>query len=213
MFVWEGSARCSIVLWCGVVCAGSINYEVKDEAIRRAFEPFGPIRNLAMSYDPTTQRHKGFAFLEYEVPEAAILAIDSMQTAQVAGRQLKVCHFRLPPLHCFDFLLPRGLGTKPGEPCKSDDRPLTEADLQVGRPSNLPQAQPILDEIIQEGAPYTRVYVSSIHPDLAEPDLRRYASKLFNSSSLYLITTFFPQKFILRFSLLIFLTELCLERS
>jgi len=31
-----------------------------------------------MSWDPITKRHKGFGFVEYEVPEAAQLALEQM---------------------------------------------------------------------------------------------------------------------------------------
>ena len=44
----------------------------------QAFLPFGPIRSITMSWDPLTKRHKGFGFVEYEVPEAAQLALEQM---------------------------------------------------------------------------------------------------------------------------------------
>jgi len=31
-----------------------------------------------MSWDPLTKRHKGFGFVEYEVPESAQLALEQM---------------------------------------------------------------------------------------------------------------------------------------
>lgn len=52
-------------LFAVVYHIGSINYEVKEEIIRGAFSCYGPIRSLSMSFDPGTQRHKGFSFLEY----------------------------------------------------------------------------------------------------------------------------------------------------
>lgn len=36
------------------------------------------------------QHHKGFAFLEYEIPEAALLAQESMNGVLMGGRNLKV---------------------------------------------------------------------------------------------------------------------------
>lgn len=36
------------------------------------------------------QHHKGFAFLEYEVPEAALLAQESMNGVLMGGRNIKV---------------------------------------------------------------------------------------------------------------------------
>ena len=44
-----------------------------------------------MSWDPLTKRHKGFGFVEYEVPEAAQLALEQMngQLASVACAMLE----------------------------------------------------------------------------------------------------------------------------
>uniref|UniRef100_A0A914UYX3 RRM domain-containing protein n=1 Tax=Plectus sambesii TaxID=2011161 RepID=A0A914UYX3_9BILA len=60
------------------VYIGSISFEVREEQIKNAFQPFGPIKSINMSWDAITGHHKGFAFLEYEVPEAALLAQESM---------------------------------------------------------------------------------------------------------------------------------------
>lgn len=43
----------------------------------------------------------------------------------------------------------------------------------VGRPSNMPQAQAVIDEIQEEAKQYNRIYVASIHPDLSEEDIKR----------------------------------------
>lgn len=87
-----------------------------------------------MSWDPVTQKHKGFAFVEYEIPEAAQLALEQMNGVMIGGRNIKV----------------------------------------VGRPSNMPQAQTVIDEIQEEAKQYNRIYVASIHPDLTEDDIKRY---------------------------------------
>ena len=49
------------------VYVGSISFELKEDTIRAAFLPFGPIKSINMSWDPVTQKHKGFAFVEYEI--------------------------------------------------------------------------------------------------------------------------------------------------
>ena len=95
----------AVVLMCRVY-VGSINFEVKEDTIRQAFLPFGLIRSISMSWDPITQKHKGFAFVEYEMPEAAQLALEQMNGVIISGRNIK-----------------------------------------VGRPSNMPQAQAVIDEI------------------------------------------------------------------
>lgn len=45
--------------------------------------------------------------------------------------------------------------------------------MQIGRPSNMPQAQPIIERLMEEAKPYNRVYIASIHPDLNENDIQR----------------------------------------
>ena len=76
-------------------------------------------------------RHKGFCFLEYDIPEAAQLALEQMNNAMLGGRTIK-----------------------------------------VGRPSNMPQAMPIIEQIIEESKNYSRIFVSSLHPALNENDVR-----------------------------------------
>lgn len=44
--------------------------------------------------------------------------------------------------------------------------------LQVGRPSNMPQAQPIIEMIMADAKKFNRIYVASIHLDLTENDIK-----------------------------------------
>ncbi|GFT81738.1 poly(U)-binding-splicing factor half pint [Nephila pilipes] len=120
----------ALVLMCRVY-VGSISFELKEDTIRQAFIPFGPIKSINMSWDPVTQKHKGFAFVEYELPEAAQLALDQMNGVMIGGRNIK-----------------------------------------VGRPSNMPQAAPIIEQIMEEAKTYNRIYVASVHQDLTEQDIQ-----------------------------------------
>jgi RNA recognition motif-containing protein len=43
-----------------------------------------------MSWDPVAQKHKGFAFVEYDLPEAAQLALEQMNGVMIGGRNIKV---------------------------------------------------------------------------------------------------------------------------
>ncbi|XP_050421413.1 poly(U)-binding-splicing factor half pint isoform X2 [Adelges cooleyi] len=121
----------ALILMCRVY-VGSISFELKEDSIKQAFSPFGCIKSINMSWDPITQKHKGFAFVEYEIPEAAQLALEQMNGVMLGGRNIKV----------------------------------------VGRPSNMPQAQSVIDEIQEEAKQYNRIYVASIHPDLTEEDIK-----------------------------------------
>ncbi|XP_033150625.1 poly(U)-binding-splicing factor half pint [Drosophila busckii] len=120
----------ALALMCRVY-VGSISFELKEDTIRIAFMPFGPIKSINMSWDPITQKHKGFAFVEYEIPEGAQLALEQMNGALMGGRNIK-----------------------------------------VGRPSNMPQAQQVIDEVQEEAKSFNRIYVASIHPDLSEEDIK-----------------------------------------
>jgi len=79
----------AVLVMCQVY-VGSINFDVKEETIRKAFCPFGPIRTVHMSYDNTTKRHMGFAFVHFEMPEAAQLALEQMNGVLMSGRNIKV---------------------------------------------------------------------------------------------------------------------------
>nr|KAF6405529.1 poly(U) binding splicing factor 60 [Rousettus aegyptiacus] len=98
----------ALAIMCRVY-VGSIYYELGEDTIRQAFAPFGPIKSIDMSWDSVTMKHKGFAFVEYEVPEAAQLALEQMNSVMLGGRNIK-----------------------------------------VGRPSNIGQAQPIIDQLAEE---------------------------------------------------------------
>ncbi|XP_050305152.1 poly(U)-binding-splicing factor half pint isoform X4 [Anthonomus grandis grandis] len=133
-----------LVLMCRVY-VGSISFELKEDTIRQAFLPFGPIKSINMSWDPVTQKHKGFAFVEYEIPEAAQLALEQMNGVMIGGRNIKLM-----------------------QSSKNPD----QNRLVVGRPSNMPQAQAVIDEIQEEAKQYNRIYVASIHQDLTEEDIK-----------------------------------------
>ncbi|XP_071947671.1 poly(U)-binding-splicing factor PUF60-like isoform X2 [Antedon mediterranea] len=120
----------ALALMCRVY-VGSISFELREDTIRQAFYPFGPIKSINMSWDSVTMKHKGFAFVEYELPEAAQLALDQMNGVVIGGRNIK-----------------------------------------VGRPSNMPQAQPVVDQINEEAKQFPRIFIASIHQDLSSEDIK-----------------------------------------
>lgn len=44
--------------------------------------------------------------------------------------------------------------------------------FKVGRPSNIGQAQPIIDQLAEEARAFNRIYVASVHPDLSDDDIK-----------------------------------------
>ncbi|KAG8237520.1 hypothetical protein J437_LFUL017570 [Ladona fulva] len=96
----------ALVLMCRVY-VGSISFELKEDTIRQAFLPFGPIKSINMSWDPVTQKHKGFAFVEYDIPEAAQLALEQMNGVMIGGRNIKVkVSFRKRKMYHLPFSMP-----------------------------------------------------------------------------------------------------------
>ena len=72
------------------IYVGSINFELNEVMLKQAFQPFGPVKAVSLTFDSVTNRHKGFAFLEYELPEAAQLSIEQMNGVVLSGRNIKV---------------------------------------------------------------------------------------------------------------------------
>lgn len=57
---------------------GGLAEEVDADVIKGAFIPFGDITDVQMPLDFESQKHRGFAFVEYELGEDAASAIDNM---------------------------------------------------------------------------------------------------------------------------------------
>ncbi|KAI8146995.1 hypothetical protein BJV82DRAFT_373506 [Fennellomyces sp. T-0311] len=72
------------------IYVGSIHFVLNESHVKAVFNQFGTIKSISMSVDPATLRHKGFCFIEYETPEAAALALETMNGQDLGGRQLKV---------------------------------------------------------------------------------------------------------------------------
>lgn len=76
---------------------GGLSREIEDESVVRAvFVPFGEVLSLSMPVDAMTQKHRGFAFVEFEDPSDAAEALDNLHKAELYGSVLKVT-FSKPP--------------------------------------------------------------------------------------------------------------------
>lgn len=69
---------------------GGLAEEVDDKMIHAAFIPFGDITDVNIPIDYETSKHRGFAFLEYELAEDAAAAIDNMNESELCGRTIRV---------------------------------------------------------------------------------------------------------------------------
>lgn len=71
------------------VYVGSLFYATTKETVGQIFRPFGVIRNVDMPWDANTGAHKGFAFVEFDNPEAAQMSINQMNGFTQDGRAIK----------------------------------------------------------------------------------------------------------------------------
>eukprot|EP00899_Mesostigma_viride_P016096 jgi/Mesvir1/24488/Mv21843-RA.1 len=69
---------------------GGLEESVKEAVLHAAFIPFGEIKDVNIPLDQTTQKHRGFGFVEFVEAEDAAAAMDNMHNAELFGRVLKV---------------------------------------------------------------------------------------------------------------------------
>ncbi|CAK4077183.1 unnamed protein product [Aphanomyces euteiches] len=71
---------------------GGLDKAVTEEILTAAFIPFGPIKDvqIPMDYTTTTQRNKGYGFVEFANEEDAKEALDNMDDSELYGKVLKV---------------------------------------------------------------------------------------------------------------------------
>ncbi|NWU65745.1 PPIE isomerase, partial [Pterocles burchelli] len=70
--------------------AGGLAEEVDEKVLHAAFIPFGDITDIQIPLDYETEKHRGFAFIEFELAEDAAAAIDNMNESELFGRTIRV---------------------------------------------------------------------------------------------------------------------------
>jgi poly(U)-binding-splicing factor PUF60 len=78
------------MLSIGRLYVGGISLEVPQDEVKSLFTPYGPLHAVSFTTDHHTGKHKGFAFVEYEVPEASSLAIIHTSGLELSGKPIKV---------------------------------------------------------------------------------------------------------------------------
>ncbi|XP_048759992.2 peptidyl-prolyl cis-trans isomerase E-like [Ostrea edulis] len=73
-----------------IVYVGGLAEEVDEKTLHAAFIPFGDILDIQVPLDYETEKHRGFAFVEFELAEDAAAAIDNMNDSEMFGRTLRV---------------------------------------------------------------------------------------------------------------------------
>uniref|UniRef100_A0A7S2TJH3 RRM domain-containing protein n=2 Tax=Lotharella oceanica TaxID=641309 RepID=A0A7S2TJH3_9EUKA len=72
------------------IYVGSIHYSLGEEDIKLPFSTFGKINRIDMPREPGTMRSKGFCFIEFDDPDSAKQALQTMNGFELGGRKLKV---------------------------------------------------------------------------------------------------------------------------
>ena len=72
------------------IYVGNLSYEVTEEDLRMAIEPFGQIESVAIIKDKQSGQSKGFGFVEMASKAEGQSAIDGLNGKELKGRALNV---------------------------------------------------------------------------------------------------------------------------
>lgn len=86
---------------CPYIYAGGLVPAVTEGDLLCVFEQFGTVVHVNLVRDKETAASRGFAFLQYEDPRSAVLAVDNFNGVDLLGRTLRVDHAK-------DYRLPEG---------------------------------------------------------------------------------------------------------
>ena len=72
------------------IYVGNLSYEVTEEDLRLAFEPFGQVETATIIQDKHSGQSRGFGFVEMASKAEGQSAIDGLNGTELKGRTLKV---------------------------------------------------------------------------------------------------------------------------
>ncbi len=76
------------------IYAGNLSYSTDSEELRTLFSEFGSVDSAEVIIDRSTNRSKGFGFVEMSDEEAARSAIQALNGKDVGGRGINVSEAR-----------------------------------------------------------------------------------------------------------------------
>jgi RNA recognition motif-containing protein len=79
------------------IYVGNLSFNVSEDDLRAAFEPFGSVGSIDFVRDKVTRDPKGFAFVEMPDKAQAQAAIDALNGKDLSGRALTVNEARPRP--------------------------------------------------------------------------------------------------------------------
>ena len=81
----------------GTIYVGGLDQAVTAQTLNEAFIPFGEIVDISLpkpDLPSSTDLHRGFGYIEFEVSQDAKEAIDNMDQSELYGRIIKVAAAR-----------------------------------------------------------------------------------------------------------------------
>eukprot|EP00977_Amphora_coffeiformis_P001523 scaffold296_cov102-Amphora_coffeaeformis.AAC.11 len=72
------------------IFVGNLAFNTTEEQLHQAFSEIGRVLNVRLVTDLETGKPRGFAFVEFEDPQAALAAIRNMNDYELNGRRLRV---------------------------------------------------------------------------------------------------------------------------
>lgn len=72
------------------VFVGNLSFNTTEEQLHQAFSEIGRVINVRLVTDVETGKPRGFAFVEFQDPQAALSAIRNMNDYELNGRRLRV---------------------------------------------------------------------------------------------------------------------------
>lgn len=68
----------------------NLSYDIDDKALEEAFNDVGPVRQAFIVKDKGQQRHKGYGYVQFALPEDAERAVQELHGRALHGRAIKV---------------------------------------------------------------------------------------------------------------------------
>ena len=72
------------------IYCGNLSFECTDEDLRHAFEAFGEVSSAKIIVDRTTDRSRGFGFVEMPDDAAGQKAMDELNGRELKGREMRL---------------------------------------------------------------------------------------------------------------------------
>lgn len=72
------------------IYAGNLSYDMTDNQLRKEFERFGVVKSARVITHRTSNKSKGYGFVEMPHRKEALIAIEALENTEVMGRRIRV---------------------------------------------------------------------------------------------------------------------------